>query len=98
MQTTKIFLSIVILFVCFASPAAGPVQMAKAFNNPREAVDALGQAGHANDRGALRTLFGSEAETLANPDSVQGSRELAEFAAAFNTSNRLVRASDARMI
>jgi hypothetical protein len=72
--------------------------MAKAFNSPREAVDALGRAVNRTNRAALKTIFGSEAEVLVNPDSVQGSRELAEFAAAFNTSNRLARASDARMI
>jgi hypothetical protein len=98
MQTMKTFISIVILFICLISSAVGAVQMAKAFNSPQEAVDALGQAVNATNRTALTTLFGSEAETLANPDTVQGSRELAEFAAAFNTSNRLVRASDARMI
>jgi len=72
--------------------------MGKAFNSPQEAVRALGEAVDATNRAALATLFGAETERLVNPDSVQGTRELADFAAAFNTSNRLVHASDARMI
>ncbi len=100
MQIMKTFFSIFTMCFWFASSAlgAGAVQMAKAFDTPQEAVGALSRAVNTTNRAAFTALFGSEAETLANPDTVQGAGELANFAAALNTSNRLVRASDARMI
>jgi hypothetical protein len=71
---------------------------AKIFSTPQEAVAALDQAVNATNRIAFRELFGPESEELANPDTVQGAQEMAAFAAAFNTTNRLARESDARMI
>jgi hypothetical protein len=58
-------------------------------------VTALGQAVNTTNRQAFVELFGADADWLANPDSVQGAREVAKFAAAFNVTNRLVRASRA---
>ena len=98
MQTTRIFFSLLILFASFVWSASGAARTGKAFNTPQEAVSALGQAVEATNRAALVTLFGDETERLANPDTVQGSQELAEFAAAFNSTNRLVPESDKRMI
>lgn len=96
MQTT--FFSLLILFACFVSPVLGAANTGKAFNTPQEAVSALGQAVEATNRAALVTLFGAETERLVNPDTVQGSQEIVEFAAAFNATNRLVPESDKRMI
>jgi hypothetical protein len=96
MQTMKTFFPILLL--SFTSPAFAATQMGKAFSSPQEAVSALGEAVDATNRAALATLFGTQTEKLVNPDNVQGARELGDFAAAFNSSNRLVRASDARMI
>jgi DUF2950 family protein len=72
-------------------------EAAKTFPTPQDAVKALGQAVNATNRAALAVLFGPASETLANPDPVQGARELADFADAFNKTNRLVRESDTRM-
>jgi hypothetical protein len=83
----------------FASAALlSGADVGKSFPSPQEAVKALGQAVNSTNRVALAVLFGPASETVANPDPVQGAREFAEFAAAFNTTNRLVRESDVRMI
>jgi len=66
----------------------------KCFATPAEAVGALGKAVNGTDRAAFVVLFGPDSEWLANPDTVQGQRELKEFVAAFNTTNRLVQESD----
>jgi hypothetical protein len=73
-------------------------ETARTFPIPQDAVKALDRAVNTTNRAALAVLFGPDSETLANPDSVQGARELAEFAAAFNATNRLVQESNARMI
>jgi hypothetical protein len=70
---------------------------AKVFATPTEAVTALGRAVNTTNREALNAMFGSVAEQLVNPDEVQGGIELADFSAAFNATNRLVRDSDSRM-
>ncbi|HXJ57411.1 MAG TPA: DUF2950 domain-containing protein [Verrucomicrobiae bacterium] len=70
----------------------------RTFPTPEEAVNALDLAVNTTNRAAFAVLFGPESERLANPDTVQGARELADFAAAFNATNRLVRDSDTRMI
>jgi hypothetical protein len=69
-----------------------------AFPTPEEAVRALDQAIRATNRAALAELFGPAAESLMNPDTVQGGRELADFAQAFTATNRLARVSDRRMV
>lgn len=71
---------------------------AKSFSSPEAAVVALDQAVNTTNRAAWRELLGSASDELVNPDSVQGARELATFAAAFNATNRLERESDSRMI
>jgi hypothetical protein len=67
------------------------------FSTPEQAVNALEKAVNQTNRAVFLELFGPAAEQLTNPDSVQGTRELAEFAAAFNVTNRLSRISDTRM-
>jgi DUF2950 family protein len=90
------FINILLLF---SLPAVrGAVETAKTFETPEQAVSALADAVNTTNRAAFVTLFGSESEKLVNPDTVQGARELADFAAAFNATNRLVRDSDLRMI
>src|SRR5688572_10033292 len=87
MQTMRTCFSLLILFPSFILSAVGAAQTGKAFNTPQDAVNALGQAVEATNRAALVTLFGEETERLANPDTVQGAQEIAEFAAAFNATN-----------
>lgn len=70
----------------------------RTFSTPQEAVKALGQAVNTTNRAALAALFGPSSESLQNPDSVQGARELIDFAAAFNATNRLVQESNGRMV
>lgn len=69
----------------------------QAFASPQEVVRALGDAVNATDRSALSNLFGTGSRWVTNPDPVQGAQELAEFVAAFNGSNRLVRISEDRL-
>jgi Protein of unknown function (DUF2950) len=96
MQTMKTFFSI--LFLLFTASALSAAQMGKTFDTPQKAVTALGQAVDVTNRAELVTLFGDETERLTNPDTVQGAQELADFATAFNATNRLVPDSDKRMI
>jgi hypothetical protein len=65
-------------------------ETARNFATPQEAVAALGTAVNGTNPAAFTELFGPDAKELANPDTVQGANELAEFAAAFNATNRLV--------
>jgi hypothetical protein len=97
MQTIKT-LFWMLAFSLFVVAAGATEKMGKAFNTPQEAVSALGRAVETTNRAALATLFGEQTEQLTNPDAVQGAQELSEFAAALNTTNRLVRESDKRMI
>jgi hypothetical protein len=68
------------------------------FATPGEAVAALSRAVSTTNRAALDSLFGPAVQDLVNPDEVQGAAEFADFAAAFNITNRLVRESDTRMV
>lgn len=70
----------------------------KTFATPEGAVKALLQAVNTADHTALAALFGPAAQELLNPDEVQGAAELARFATACNTTNRLVRESEERMV
>jgi hypothetical protein len=86
------------IFLCLAQAVSLPAgEAVMAFASPQEAVNALGRAVSATNRAALASLFGPESQQLVNPDEIQGTAELAEFAAAFNVTNRLVRDSDTRM-
>lgn len=68
------------------------------FPAPEAAVQALAQAVRTTNRTELCALLGPAAADLANPDTAQGTHELAEFAAAFAASNRLQQISDAHVI
>src|SRR5262245_20397266 len=104
MKTMKIFLRhhwatialLTAMFLLSSSPARA-IGSAKAFSTPEEAVKALAEAVNTTNRSAFYVIFGPEAEWLANPDTVQGAHDLAEFSAAFNLTNRLVRDSDKHM-
>jgi len=79
-----------------------PVKLAAAeggqlYATPEDAVNALGQAASTANRAALAQIFGPASQQLVNPDEVQGSLELAEFAARFKAANRLVPDSSTRM-
>ena len=83
------------LFYCTGVQADEAYQV---FATPAEAVAALNQAVDTTNHAAFMRLFGPEAEELVNADTVQGAQEMAKFAEAFNTTNRLVRESDTRMV
>jgi hypothetical protein len=71
---------------------------ARIYATPQQAVSALNAAVNSTNQAAFELLFGPAARDLANPDPVQAAQELAEFASAFNTTNRLVRDSETRMV
>ncbi|MCL4787183.1 MAG: DUF2950 family protein [Verrucomicrobia bacterium] len=80
----------------------GPVraytaESGQTFATPEEAVTALHRAVSATNRVGLGTILGPAVSDLVNPDEVQGAAEFAEFSAAFNFTNRLVRESESRM-
>lgn len=71
---------------------------AQIFATPEAAVATLSRAVADTNRAALVSLFGPASQALVNPDEVQAANELAEFAAALQAANRLVRHSDSRMV
>lgn len=87
------------LSVLLNGPArASAAESGQAFATPEEAVTALHGAVSATNRVGLGTILGPAASVLVNPDEVQGAAEFAEFSAAFNSTNRLVRESESRMM
>jgi len=94
-QHAGLLLVLLALSVCAAVRAA---ETARIFATAQEAVTALDHAVNTTNRAEFFALFGPEAEELANPDTVQGAREMAVFADAFNATNRLERESDTRMV
>ncbi len=93
------FLAVIILsLLLFIHPASlRAAEPGKRFATPTEAVNALGQAARTTDRAAFHALFGPDADWLANPDTVQGAREIADFNAAFAATNWLDAKSDKQM-
>jgi hypothetical protein len=76
----------------------GAAELIKSFATPEEAAQTLGRAVNTTNREALFEIFGPAAESLVNPDTVQADNELAEFAAAFNTTNHWVNDTSTRLI
>jgi len=68
------------------------------FATPEAAVSALMAAANALDTNALRVILGPAAVDLQNPDRVQATNELREFASAYDQANRIVRESDSRCV
>jgi hypothetical protein len=93
-------LSVVFTFVVIGTVFSrlGAAEPGKAFATPAELVTALDQAVNTTNRASFASLFGPNSDWLANPDTVQGARELKEFAAAFNSTNHLVQDSTGHMI
>jgi hypothetical protein len=91
-----LFLAVPFCFWCASAPDLNAAE-SKTFPTAEAAVKALDQAINTTNRVALAELFGDASDTLANPDTVQGRTELAEFTAAFNKTNSLTAESDARM-
>jgi hypothetical protein len=90
---------VLLLFLWFASSASlSAADAIKTFATPQEAVRALDDAVNTTNRAAFAVLFGPTSEKLANPDTVQGAQDLAEFTIAFNKTNHLARESDTRMV
>ena len=91
-------LVLILVLDLFCSTGVRADEAYQVFATPEEAVAALNQAVDTTNRAAFMKLFGPEAEELVNPDTVQAAQEMAKFAEAFNTTNRLVRESDTRMV
>jgi hypothetical protein len=68
-------------------------EMGKAFATPQAAVSALTLALNTHDSSELHQIFGPGAEDLQNPDRVQATNEMDNFATALNATNQLVRES-----
>jgi hypothetical protein len=80
------------LMVAIKSKAAD--EMGRAFATPQAAVSALTMALNSHDSSLLLEIFGPGAEELQNPDRVQATNEMENFASGLNSTNRLVRESD----
>lgn len=94
MKTTLINRAARMICPVIVSLSLAPLHAAESsrifFATPQTAVKALGAAVNTTNHAAFMELFGPDAEELANPDTVQGMNELAEFTAALNVTNRLV--------
>lgn len=69
-------------------------QWGRGFATPQAAVSALSQAVNSLDASKMREIFGPAVADLKNPDQVQATNELQDFANALNTTNALVRQSE----
>jgi hypothetical protein len=88
-----------ILALVLSLPTVGvSADRGQGFPTPEAAVGALAAAANARQRDALRALFGLEADELVAADRVQATNELADFSAAFNQTNRIVRQAEGRCI
>lgn len=76
--------------------ALGAAEQAKTFASPEQAVSAMSSAVKALDLTALREIFGPDLEQLENPDQVQATNELRNFAARLQEKTHLVQDSSTR--
>lgn len=79
----------------FASEAA---ETGEVFATPEDAVAALKGAVTSQSTTDIRRIFGSGAEDIQNPDRVQATNDLADFADALNAKSRIVRESDTKYV
>ena len=83
--------AVLILFCFVSSFALKAGGTGQAFSTPQELVSALQQAVNTTNRAGFATLFETDSQWLANPDTVQAADNLAEFSAAFNLTNGLAK-------
>ena len=98
-MSARVLLAIIVMSLFVANPAtlrAG--QPGQLFATPEEAASALGQAVSITNRAQFPVIFGPDSDWMANPDTVQGARELAAFNEAYSTTNWLERESDSKAI
>jgi len=85
-----------------AAPMIGPVVVlagdAARFPSPEEAASTLAQAVQTTNRTELVRILGDAADTLVNPDAVQGDRELSRFAEAYAQRHQLAGETEDRRI
>jgi hypothetical protein len=70
----------------------------RTFATPGEAVAALRTAAKNQDQAALRAIFGPALEDIENPDRVQATNDITEFAAAMNENVHLTQESDTKYV
>jgi hypothetical protein len=71
---------------------------ARTFATPDEAVAALRTAAKNQDQAALRAIFGTELEDIENPDRVQATNDISDFAAAMSETFHIKHESDSRCV
>jgi hypothetical protein len=70
----------------------------RTFATPDEAVAALRTAAKNQDQAALRAIFGPELEDIENPDRVQATNDITDFAAAMNETFHITHQSDTKCV
>jgi hypothetical protein len=90
--------SLVLAMTLLCPAAIRAADLGKTFATPQEAVGALASATSAQDREALRALFGLATDELVAADQVQAANELESFLTAFNQTNRLVPVSETKRV
>jgi hypothetical protein len=90
--------AILFLSLAMSSFRLNADELGKSFPTPSDAVRALANAVATTNQVAFSEIFGPHLDWLENPDTVQGANERADFEAAFNATNSLVKESDSRMI
>jgi hypothetical protein len=90
---------VVILFLMLQVVlGAGAAETAKTFVTTDDAVAALRTAVKAQDPDALKSLFGSTVTNLENPDRVQATNDLSDFAEALQQKVRLIHHSSSNCV
>src|SRR6516164_1889005 len=70
----------------------------RTFATPDDAVAALRTAAKNHDQAALRAIFGPELEDIENPDRVQATNDISDFAAAMNETFHITHESDSKCV
>jgi len=87
--------AVISLTVTLQAGAAGAPQT---FATPDQAVTALRTAAKDQDQTALRAIFGPELEDIENPDRVQATNDISDFAAAMNETFHITHESDSKCV
>ena len=91
-------LGLLLAFATTAGLRGQPAGGGKTFTTPETALAALADAVKAGDSNLLRSIFGPDLKDIKNPDRVQAANEFTAFAAALNTSHRVVHESDTKCV
>ena len=98
MKTTFRLTGICIVVTIAFAALTQAAEMGTTFATAEDAAQALAKAAGANDRDAVRAIFGLATDELVAADPVQAGNDREKFAAAFQVAHRLTKKSDTEMV